>query len=192
MRVAWLSLSTLSVLAAAFAGCVTPVEMTSLLEAPLPAEGSPFLILATVCAQEPVHLLILYPDGQLFHADLGAAGQAARLPPEGTAPSSDAEKIVRDAVALGAVDAAAFADSQGRFHVSHLESEVLSASDLSDLRRRVTLAGFPALAPTYGDVSCADHYVAWADGQHRAVTAAPGEGPWALRHVGEGIRELHG
>lgn len=192
MQVAWLSLGTLCLLSAALTGCMTPAEVTSALEAPLPEADVPFLVLATACGDAPVQLLSVYPDGRLYHADLDHAGQAARLPPEGEAPSSEAERVVLDAVAAGALESGAFADAQGGFRISHLERATLSASDVSDLRRRVTLAGFPALAPSYGEPSCGDRYAAWADGHHVSVHAAPGAGPWALRHVGAGVRELHG
>jgi hypothetical protein len=173
------------------AGCITPVEISAALEAPLSPDGTPFLVLASSCDATSVTTFILYPNGTLYHVSLDAAAAARTPPHDARMTRAEVDEAVRDAAATGAFDARPFTDAQGHLRSSHAEKSRLDGADFDDLRRRVTLAGFPALDEAYGASGCVDHYTAWADGAHRHARDHGDAAPWVLRHVGDGLRELH-
>ncbi len=180
----------------AAAGCVTPASMTAALEAPLSAKNTPFLALVTTCPTAlPAgpSIVAVYPDGNIYHIRVESATEGVTTNADMTPPHSRAERVVLDVAKMGALDLDTLVDDAGRYLLVHAEVNELSNADFLDLRRRVTLAGFPALNAEYSnpDAPCTLTYGAWFDNTYWAVSDSGEEGPWTLRHVGDGLRELH-
>lgn len=178
------------------AGCVSPAEVTAALEAPLPPEETPFVVLVTTCGtsipQGP-SVVAVYPDGVIYHVRIEAAAENVQLNADTSPPYSDAERVALDAAATGALDLDRLTDDEGRFLVIHSEKGAMDVAELRDLQRRVTLAGFPSLAPSYGDdtEACVEDYAAWVEGTYVHVQDLGGQAPWPLRHVRDHVREHH-
>lgn len=191
MRRAALLVPALTV-ALVVSGCITPAEVSSAMAAPLPPGGAPFLALASGCDGAAVSILLVYADATLDHVVLDPSFSAGATPTgDGSASRLEGERVARDAAAAGALDLSPYADARGRLRVAHVERVTLDDADLDDLRRRVTLAGFPVLDADYGAGACNETTAAWVDGAYWHVTDHADAAPWTLRHVADGLRELH-
>ncbi len=175
-------------------GCLSPMEATNALEAPLPPDGTPFVVMATSCFFAPdaaTTVLILYPNATLYRLRVSALPDTPNA--DGIAPHAPAERAALDAESTGALRITR--DDQGRFEIVSSDTKTLTPGELTDIRLRVTVAGFGGLHPAYSDPNiddaCGTDYAAWIDGRFIHVSENADAGPWSLHKLRDALRGVN-